>query len=165
MRILFAPSARMLALALFATALTCANAQSPKSETSAQDALYQTVAALDAKLFDAVNNCDMETVDSMWVDDAEFYHNKNGLMVGRENIVNAIKNNLCEGDSAARAGDAGGVSAERVRGGGDRGASFLPSQRQRKRRRGEVHSRLAEQGWSVEDHASAQLRPRGGEVS
>ncbi len=95
MRILLALSARILAVALFAIALTCANAQSPKSETASQDALYQTVAALDTKLFDAVNNCDMKTVDSMWADDAEFYHDKNGLMVGRENIVNAIKNNLC----------------------------------------------------------------------
>jgi hypothetical protein len=37
----------------------------------------------------------MKTVDSMWADDAVFYHDKNGLMVGRENIVNAIKKNLC----------------------------------------------------------------------
>ena len=37
----------------------------------------------------------MKTVDSMWADDAEFYHDKGGLMVGRQNIVDAIKNNLC----------------------------------------------------------------------
>jgi len=95
MRIPFALCSRMLAVALFAITLLCANAQSPAPAPPAQDALYQTVAALDAKLFDAVNNCDMKTVDSMWADDAEFYHDKNGLMVGRENIVNAIKNNLC----------------------------------------------------------------------
>ena len=84
MRILFALSARILAVALSAIALTCADAQSPKSAPTAQDALYQTVAALDSKLFDAVNQCDMKTVDTMWADDAEFYHDKNGLMVGRE---------------------------------------------------------------------------------
>jgi hypothetical protein len=94
-RIPFALSLRLVLVALFTIMLPCANAQAPKSEPTTQDALYQTVAALDTKLFDAVNNCEMKTVDSMWADDAEFYHDKNGLMVGRENIVNAIKNNLC----------------------------------------------------------------------
>ncbi len=95
MRISFARSARILAVALFAIALPCANAQSPKPAPTTQEALYQTVAALDTKLFDAVNHCDMKTVESMWADDAEFYHDKDGLMVGRQNIVDAIKNNLC----------------------------------------------------------------------
>ena len=82
-------------VALLAYPVLSANGQSPQSTPTTQDALYQTVAALDAKLFNAVNNCDIKTVDSMWADDAEFYHDKTGLMVGRENIVNAIKNNLC----------------------------------------------------------------------
>jgi hypothetical protein len=95
MRISLAVSIRMLAVALFVITLPGANAQTPKSTPTMQDELYQTVAALDTKLFEAVNQCDMKTVDSMWADDAEFYHDKNGLMVGRQNIVEAIKNNLC----------------------------------------------------------------------
>jgi hypothetical protein len=86
---------RILPLALFALTLPGANAQAPQTTSTTQDALYQTVAALDAKLFDAVNTCDMKTVESMWAEDAEFYHDKTGLMVGRQNIVDAIKNNLC----------------------------------------------------------------------
>jgi hypothetical protein len=81
----------MLAIALFAIALPCANAQSLMSTATTQDALYQTVAALDTKLFTAVNQCDMKTVNSLWADDAEFYHDKAGLMVGRQKIVGAIK--------------------------------------------------------------------------
>ena len=95
MRIPLVLSAPLISVALLAITLPCAIAQSPQPASATQDALYQTVAALDTKLFDAVNHCDMKTVDSMWADDAEFYHDKNGLMVGRENIVNAIKNNLC----------------------------------------------------------------------
>jgi len=94
-RIPFALSARLVSVALLAITLPCAKAQSPKSAPAAQDTLYLTVAALDTKLFDAVNTCDIKTVDSMWADDAEFYHDKGGLMVGRQNIVDAIKNNLC----------------------------------------------------------------------
>jgi len=37
----------------------------------------------------------MKTFDSFWADDAEFYHDKGGLMVGRQNIVESVKNNLC----------------------------------------------------------------------
>ena len=37
----------------------------------------------------------MTTEASMWAEDAEFYHDKNGLMTGRKNIVEAIRNNLC----------------------------------------------------------------------
>jgi len=82
-------------ITLLAALAVSANAQSSKPAVAAQDELYQTVAALDTKLFDAVNQCDIKTVDSMWADDAEFYHDKTGLMVGRQNIVDAIKNNLC----------------------------------------------------------------------
>ena len=95
MRISFARCTRMLAVALFAIMLPHANAQLHAPAQTTQDPLYQTVAALDTKLFDAVNQCDMKTVDSMWADEAEFYHDKTGLMVGRQNIVDAIKNNLC----------------------------------------------------------------------
>ena len=56
MRISFALRARMLAVALFAITLPCADAQAPKPAPTVQDALYQTVAALDTKLFDAVNS-------------------------------------------------------------------------------------------------------------
>jgi ketosteroid isomerase-like protein len=94
-RIPFALFGRLVLVAVLAMALPRANAQSPKAAPTAQDAPYQTVAALDTKLFDAVNQCDMKTVDSMWADDAEFYHDRTGLMVGRQNIVDAIKNNLC----------------------------------------------------------------------
>jgi ketosteroid isomerase-like protein len=94
-RIPFGLSSRLVSVALLAITLPYVNAQSPKTSPLTQDALYQTVAALDTKLFDAVNQCDMKTVDSMWAEDAEFYHDKTGLMVGRQNIVDAIKNNLC----------------------------------------------------------------------
>ena len=85
----------MLAVALFTITLPCANAQSPSPAPATQDVLYLTVAALDTNLFDAINRCDMKAVDSMCADDEEFYHDQNGLMVGRQNIVDAIKNNLC----------------------------------------------------------------------
>jgi hypothetical protein len=59
------------------------------------DQLFRTISRLDKELFDAVDRCDMKEFASFWTDDAEFYHDKSGLMVGRQNIVESVKNNLC----------------------------------------------------------------------
>lgn len=95
MRIPVLFSSRLPLVALSAVLALCANAQSPQSAPTPQDMLYQTVASLDTQLFTAVNQCDLKTLNALWADDAEFYHDKGGLMVGRQNIVDAIKNNLC----------------------------------------------------------------------
>jgi ketosteroid isomerase-like protein len=94
-RISVSSSTRWLIVALSVILVSCANAQSAKPTPNAQDALYQTVVSLDTQLFNAVNQCDLKTLNALWADDAEFYHDKGGLMVGRQNIVDAIKNNLC----------------------------------------------------------------------
>jgi ketosteroid isomerase-like protein len=62
---------------------------------AAPDALFQTISQLDKQVFDAIDHCDMKAEASFWADDAEFYHDKNGLLVGGPQIVDAIKNNLC----------------------------------------------------------------------
>jgi len=67
----------------------------PASKTPPSGELFQTISRLDTQVFDAIDRCDMKTESSFWASDAEFYHDKNGLMVGGEQIVNAIKNNLC----------------------------------------------------------------------
>ena len=67
----------------------------PGYKAATSDELFQTIARLDKQLFDAIDRCDMKTESSLWADDAEFYHDKNGLMVGGPQIVDAIKNNLC----------------------------------------------------------------------
>ncbi|MFL6439793.1 MAG: nuclear transport factor 2 family protein [Terriglobales bacterium] len=88
-------------VALFALPL-CAIAQSVPAqpvavgkEPAAPNELFQTISKLDKEVFDAIDRCDMQTEASFWSEDAEFYHDKSGLMVGRQPIVEAIKNNLC----------------------------------------------------------------------
>ena len=83
--------AMLFLFALFAATATRSNAQTVKPA----DSLFRTVAALDTELFDAVNRCDVKKIDGFWADDAEFYHDKGGLMIGRKNITESIQNNLC----------------------------------------------------------------------
>jgi ketosteroid isomerase-like protein len=60
-----------------------------------QDALFATIQSLDTRLFDAYNHCDLTTFGSMLADDLEFYHDKTGLMRGRQAVVDAVKKNIC----------------------------------------------------------------------
>jgi Domain of unknown function (DUF4440) len=92
----------LLLLCLLGLSIVSANSQAPKpaahshtAHSSAKDPLFQTIAALDKQLFDAVDRYDMDKVASFWAEDVEFYHDKDGLTVGREKIVSSIKNNLC----------------------------------------------------------------------
>ncbi len=62
---------------------------------AAPDALFQTVSALDTKLFDAYNTCDLKTLGEMVSDDLEFYHDKSGLSVGKQVFLASIRNNIC----------------------------------------------------------------------
>lgn len=89
--------ATLILLAAFAVAPLAAHAQSAPSDNGlpAGDSLYKTIAALDAKLFDAYNRCDLDTMGSMVTDDLEFYHDQTGLMVGKQPFLEAIKNNIC----------------------------------------------------------------------
>ena len=86
----------LLALPLCAIAQSVpAQPMAVGKEAAAPGELFQTISKLDKEVFDAIDRCDMQTEASFWSEDAEFYHDKSGLMVGRQPIVEAIKNNLC----------------------------------------------------------------------
>lgn len=57
--------------------------------------LFETIQALDSKLFGAYNHCDLATLGAMVSDDLEFYHDQTGLSVGRDLFITAIKQNIC----------------------------------------------------------------------
>jgi hypothetical protein len=58
-------------------------------------AIYQQVKALDDRIFQAYNTCDLATLADMVDDNLEFYHDKSGLSLGKSNFIAAIKNNIC----------------------------------------------------------------------
>ena len=81
-------SSLLLMFVMFCVA-SCAQSQ------ASDPALFKTIQALDTKLFDAYNHCDLPAFSSLVADDIEFYHDKTGLSVGRQALVDAIKNNIC----------------------------------------------------------------------
>jgi hypothetical protein len=89
MKKIFAPLQAVVVAALLAAPL--ADAQT----APAPDPLRQNIQSLDTQLFDAYNHCDLEKFGSLLADDLEFYHDKSGLSVGRQALVEGIKNNIC----------------------------------------------------------------------
>ena len=61
----------------------------------AQDPLYKAIADADAALFGATNHCDLETLGKYVADDLEFYHDKSGLSVGKADLIQKTKDNIC----------------------------------------------------------------------
>ena len=85
----------MLALCICAVAQTSSQPATPGNKVATSDELFQTISQREKEVFDAIDRSDMKNEASFWADDAEFYHDKNGLMTGGPQIVEAIKNNLC----------------------------------------------------------------------
>jgi ketosteroid isomerase-like protein len=86
-------------LLLFAIA-AAADARSPVHDPEAAPPpagaeLTTLVNGLDATFFAAFNACDIDTMATMYADDVEFYHDKGGLMRGRDPILEATRNNIC----------------------------------------------------------------------
>jgi hypothetical protein len=52
-------------------------------------------ATLDTQLFEAYNACNLAAFGNLLAHDVEFYHDKGGLMVGRQSVVKAVEENIC----------------------------------------------------------------------
>ena len=83
-----------IAIAAFSLFGATALAQTGQGLPPASE-LYKTVENLDARLFDAYNHCDLAKLGSMVAEDLEFYHDKTGLSVGRQSLIDGVKNNIC----------------------------------------------------------------------
>jgi hypothetical protein len=85
----------MIALLLILAApVAPTGAQSPKPITT-NGALLRTMESLDSAVFDAYNRCDLEKFGGYFSPDVEFYHDKGGVTLGRENVVESVRKNIC----------------------------------------------------------------------
>ncbi len=67
----------------------------PRRKAAPDDELFRTISSLDAAVFDAFNRCDLEKFGRFFIDDLEFYHDKDGLTRSRQSLVEAVKTNIC----------------------------------------------------------------------
>lgn len=83
-----------LYLILFISSLLLVSKQG-HSQEPADGNLYKTIAALDTRFFTAYNDCDLKTAGQLLNDSLEFYHDKGGLTIGRDPIIESLKQNIC----------------------------------------------------------------------
>jgi hypothetical protein len=86
---------KLVLAALFVVALFGLQSGAQTQSSAASDTLFNTIQSLDTRLFDAYNHCDLASFSSLIAEDVEFYHDKTGLALGRANLVEGIKNNIC----------------------------------------------------------------------
>ncbi|MCB0373530.1 MAG: nuclear transport factor 2 family protein [Muricauda sp.] len=64
--------------------------------------LYKTLQSKDSILFDAAfNRCDPDTLESIFTEDFEFYHDKGGLTDSRDAFLQPLRDNCAERDPSA----------------------------------------------------------------
>jgi len=71
------------------------DARTSQTMPAARDELFKTISVLDGKLFDSYNRCDLEAFGEFFIDDVEFYHDQGGVTLGRKNLTEAVRQNIC----------------------------------------------------------------------
>jgi hypothetical protein len=85
---------KILLLLPLLAAIVRVDAQAPQS-TKPSDELFRTISSLDSALFDSYNRCDLEKFGTFFMEDVEFYHDQGGVTLGRQNLTEAVKKNIC----------------------------------------------------------------------
>ena len=62
---------------------------------AADHPLTKTIAAADTALFAATNRCDLTMLATYFTDDLEFYHDRSGLSVGKADLLQKTRDNIC----------------------------------------------------------------------
>lgn len=57
--------------------------------------LYHQIDSMDKVFFDAYNSCNIEKQESIYSDSIEFFHDKNGLINSKSEIIQGTRNNIC----------------------------------------------------------------------
>src|SRR5690349_18573484 len=76
---------------------TVAAGQASKAQTS----LYLEIASMDSVLFAAFNNRDLEKFKTLFTEDLEFYHDRDGL-TGYEQSIQSLKNTAAQNNGLRR---------------------------------------------------------------
>jgi hypothetical protein len=72
------------------------------AQSSQENELFRTLQEKDSLLFDAAfNRCGIATLNSIFTEDFEFYHDKGGITVGRASFVGGIANNCDNRDESS----------------------------------------------------------------
>ena len=79
---------------LFSLATNAQVNEIPKYKPVDKD-LYNQIVEMDRIYFTAYNSCDMETQADIYHKDIEFFHDKGGLATDKKQLLQSLKDNIC----------------------------------------------------------------------
>src|ERR1700746_847702 len=85
----------VLICALVLDCLLAITAVAQGQESRTHDGLARTIAGLDTALFNAFNSCDLKALGALVTEDLEFFHDVDGLSVGKQAFLNSVRQNVC----------------------------------------------------------------------
>src|SRR2546423_95811 len=90
----------LIIILAFIIVLSCTSTKNAKTSgvppyVTENKELYDTIVQMDSILFDSYNNCKLNVFASLVSEDIEFFHDRGGLDTSKNDIVQAIKNNIC----------------------------------------------------------------------
>lgn len=88
-------TAQRLALTVLAILPALTPISASAAGLGADAPLTKTIAAADAALFAASNRCDLKSFGAYFTDDLEFYHDRSGLSVGKADLLQKTRDNIC----------------------------------------------------------------------
>lgn len=93
-----------------------ASVQTSVHQTPTGPELTNLVIDLDAKLFRAYNDCDLEAFASMLAPNIDAYHDFGGHAVGRDTLKRLVQTNICSGPRIRRELIPGSMEVSPIRG-------------------------------------------------
>ncbi len=63
--------------------------------TPASKELHDSIVQMDKIFFDAYNNCSINVFEDLISENIEFYHDQGGLSTSKKNLIESLKNNIC----------------------------------------------------------------------
>ena len=67
----------------------------PSNAAKPGDELFEEMAQLDKRMFDAFNSCKLDEFTAMFDDDVEFYHDQSGVTLGTAKVAEQVKASIC----------------------------------------------------------------------
>lgn len=85
----------LMSCSILASTQNCLDAQNIEDGVAQQASLQETILSLDAKFWSAYNTCDLESYETFFTADLEFYHDKGGLTTPLSKLMEQTRNYRC----------------------------------------------------------------------
>lgn len=89
------PTRTTAVVSLLLTSFVAAPARSAETQPLPAASVTATISALDTRLFDAYNRCQLDEFGKLFAEDVEFYHDAGGVTWDRQTVIDNTRKYIC----------------------------------------------------------------------